>query len=372
MNRFTLIIDLNWLCQSRFAVMTEGFKKDNPDAVKQKAQMDLRDLMARSINVIINRFKSIDNIIIVADGGSWRKEITPPRSISNVVYKGNREERRVKQDVDFKWVWETITQIVGKSKELGITVCKAGRIEGDDWIAHWSKYLNSRGVNCIIWSSDCDLKQLVQCDPNTNAYTVWYNDKKGCVLPQSLYDDSDDIEFFMKPQPDNQVLEDIKRRSTQVTYISPDSIALEKFLCGDSGDNIRPAVSVSKNGKTYGISKKTCEKILTDLNIDSIHTYIRSIDRLADYIMGIGKFKDAHIDRDDLKNRLTYNVRMVWLNNRVIPQDIQQIMAESEYKLFDIDYLRTNYRSILPEDTSEIEMLFEGSQIGDDTENLPF
>ena len=47
-------------------------------------------------------------------------------------------------------------------KKQGIVVSNHSSIEGDDWIWYWSRRLNEEGTSCIIWSSDNDLKQLVQ------------------------------------------------------------------------------------------------------------------------------------------------------------------------------------------------------------------
>ena len=72
-NKLTLLIDGNWLMMSRMAMYIDEFEKKNPTEQKNKAKNNLKDFMAKSINVIINRFKDIDNIILLSDGGSWRQ-----------------------------------------------------------------------------------------------------------------------------------------------------------------------------------------------------------------------------------------------------------------------------------------------------------
>ena len=77
-NKCTLLIDGNWLLISRFSVMTQLFKENQSEVALESATEDLRDMMARSINIILNRFKEIDNIVMISDGGSWRKQLPVP------------------------------------------------------------------------------------------------------------------------------------------------------------------------------------------------------------------------------------------------------------------------------------------------------
>ena len=62
-NKLTLLVDSNWLLQSRFSVLSKGFLKSNPQIAKEQAAVELKELLARSICVILNRFPIIDNIV---------------------------------------------------------------------------------------------------------------------------------------------------------------------------------------------------------------------------------------------------------------------------------------------------------------------
>ena len=92
MNKCTLLVDFNWLTISRFSVISQKFNKTLPKSHIRLAQDELKETMARSINVILNRFPCIDNVVIAADGGSWRKMLPVPEQLSNITYKGNREQ----------------------------------------------------------------------------------------------------------------------------------------------------------------------------------------------------------------------------------------------------------------------------------------
>ena len=233
-NKCTLLIDGNWLLQSRFSVIGNGFIKDNPDIAKEQASHELKELLARSINVIINKFPIIDNIIMISDGGSWRKQLPIPKSLKDITYKGNRV---ADVEIDWNYIYKALNQLTKRCKEIGITTVSHPNIEGDDWIWYWSRRLNAEGINCMIWSSDNDLKQLIQTDVETNAFTAWYNDQRGLYLPNSLNKTNVDLfDFFLNPEFESPVLEALKRSSKKFDFIEPDNIIMSKVICGDSGD----------------------------------------------------------------------------------------------------------------------------------------
>ena len=248
MNKCTLLIDFNWLTISRFSVMMDKFEKNNPESVIESAKQELKETMARSINVILNRFSSIDNIVIAADGGSWRKSLPIPKSLKDITYKGNR-----KQAIEYDWnsIFGAANELLNNCKEIGLTCTQFNNIEGDDWIWYWSRRLNADGVHCIIWSIDNDLKQLVQKDHNTGAFTVWYNDKNGLWIDSEMKEpELNDLDFFMNPIYESPILESLKQHSkSTVNYIYPSDVILSKIICGDSGDNIKSVFRYEKNGR---------------------------------------------------------------------------------------------------------------------------
>lgn len=377
MNRFTLIIDGNWLLQSRASVMMKGFSLSNTDIVKQSTQEDLSDLLAKSINVVLNRFPSIDNVVLVADGGSWRRRITVKDSVGEVKYKSNRDEERAESEFDWKYIFETLNKLCKTASDLGINVSREYEVEGDDWCWYWSRYLNAKGTNCMIWTSDCDLKQLVRIDPDTNAFTTWYNDKTGLVLPESLESEEeciDLVDFFMKPQLDNQILEALKSRVQKHTYINADEIVINKTICGDAGDMVMPAIRYRKGDLTYGIGNKDYEKLINDLGINDLAGFDRNLDGVVAWLLMQNKYKGLGLKKEDVKERLKTNRDLVWLDESSYPADILEKMTKSEYKQFDVGYIRSNYRCLVPDDGSgsDIERLFEDSIVGSDGDDLPF
>lgn len=358
MNKCTLLIDFNWLTISRFSIMMDKFEKSNPPTIRNLAKQELKDTMAHSINIILNRFPCIDNIVIAADGGSWRKTLPIPESLQNITYKGNREQK-----IEYDWdaIFGASNELLKNCKEIGLTCTQFNNIEGDDWIWYWSRRLNADGIHCIIWSIDNDLKQLVQKDSNTGAFTVWYNDKNGLWINEELQEPVlNDIDFFMMPPTYNSpILETLKSKTkSTVNYVRPDDIILSKVICGDSGDNIKSVFRYEKNGRTYRVSEKEWNKIADEYNIVSINCLLNCIPQTAYAIANHKKYKSFHPNQTEIEEMIRYNIKLVYLNESVIPETLLITMNQQDYKEYDLSYIKSNYKMLVGED-NDIKNLFE-------------
>jgi 5'-3' exonuclease len=354
-NKCTLIIDGNWLLLSRFSVIGRGFEQDMPEQAKEHAKTELHELMAKSISIVLNRFSIIDNVVLVTDGGSWRKQLPIPKAIENVTYKGNRTTAK---ELDWKYIYGALTDLTERCKELGVTVANHSSIEGDDWVWYWSRRLNAEGTSCIIWSSDNDLKQLVQNDSSTMAFTAWYNDKNGIWLESSMNDEIvDELEFFMSPiKVKSPILENLVQLSKSTSYINPDDIVMEKIICGDAGDNIKSIAKVVSGNKTYKVSVKMWNEIKQGLNINSLSDFFNYKNRIISAITGLKKF--VNCDTADISEMFDYNIKLVWLNETISHETIIMYMNQLEYNITDISYIRSNFRTMCRKDNS-IEAIFE-------------
>jgi 5'-3' exonuclease len=353
-NNCTLLIDGNWLLISRFSVINGGFEKHLNEFVKEHSQTELQELMAKSINVVLNRFPIIDNIVLVTDGGSWRKQLPIPKSLENVTYKGNRSQSK---ELDWKYIYGALNKLSDQCKELGITVSNHSSIEGDDWLWYWSRRLNSEGTSCIIWSSDNDLKQLVQTNDNT-AFTAWYNERNGMWFDESQNDEiTDEIEFFMKPiRVKSPILEDLKVAARTNSYVKPDNIIMEKIVCGDAGDNIKSIAKVVKGNRTYTVSVKMWYDIRNSLNITNLNEFLEHKDNIISEIVSNKKFQDC--DTKEILEMIDYNVKLVWLHENIIPETIVMYMNQCEYNVIDVPYIKSNYK-VLCKKNDEIEKIFD-------------
>ena len=361
-NKCTLLIDGNWLLMSRFSVMGNNFELTQSDLTKQMAQQNLQELMAKSISIILNRFPFIDNVILVTDGGSWRKQLPIPKQLENTTYKGNR----VKESThDWKYIYGALTDLSTRCKELGMTVSNHTMIEGDDWIWYWTRRLNENGVSTVIWSSDNDLKQLIQNDSFNGSITAWYNDRNGVWFDDSLQEKHmDDLDFFMQPlKVKMPILESLKQYSKEASFIIPDSIAMEKIICGDSGDNIKPIARTTGGTRTYKISVKMWNDIKADLGITNIDEFFKNKENIINRILNIKKFSNC--DYNDISEMFDYNIKLVWLNESVIPETVIMYMNQLDYNLIDVNYIKSNFKVMCSQE-NEIEEIF------DSIENLPF
>ena len=360
-NKLTLLCDSNWLLQSRFSVLSKGFQKNNPIIAKEQASPELQELLARSICVILNRFPMIDNIVFVADGGSWRKQLPIPNQLQDTTYKGNRVQD---SEIDWQYVYGALNRILKNIKNQDITVSQYNQIEGDDWIWYWSRRLNSDGINCLIWSSDNDLKQLIQVDNNTSAFTAWYNDKNGLWLHNSLEEDDDPLDFFMKFEYKSPTLDSLRSKVSTINYINPDTIINSKVICGDAGDNIMPVIRYKKGSRNYRITEKDWNKIANKFGIETINDLNGHSTRIATSILAEDKFsklQEHSLIGDsilDVSEMIDYNIKLVWLHESVIPDTIVQFMNQQEYKLCNIPYIKSNYKVLLDTD-NDIINLFE-------------
>lgn len=353
-NKCTLLCDGNWLLLSRFSVIGKGFEMDMPVIAKETAQKELEELMAKSISIILNRFPIIDNVILVTDGGSWRKQLAVPKSLKDTTYKGNRQQAK---EHDWTYIYGALSNLSETCKSLGMTVSNHSSIEGDDWIWYWSRRLNADGISTIIWSSDNDLKQLLQTNANC-SFTAWYNDRNGVWFDDSHNEEIvDELEFFMQPiKVESPIVESLKQFSRSTSYMKPDSIIMEKIICGDAGDNIKSVAKVLKGKKTYKVSPKMWEEIRISLNINTIKDFIDNKENIANQIISIPKFAESIYN--EVLEMIEYNIKLVWLNEAVIPETIIMYMNQLEYKLIDVNYIKSNYKTLCKKH-DDVEDVFE-------------
>lgn len=364
MNNLTLVCDMNYVLMSRYSVVG-GFNKKSPERVLMSAQHNLTDMLARSINIILNRFPVIDNIVLVSDGGSWRKQLPVPEQLKDVTYKGNREQQ---DDIDWNHVFGALKDLLQNARGAGLTVSNTLTAEGDDWIWYWSRRLNAQGTNVLIWSIDRDLQQLVQKLPD-GTFTAWYSDRTGLCLPQAYAnsDNFDPMDYFMSPiQYDMEIIDSLKTGSAgKVVYVNPDEVVIEKVMCGDSGDNIKSVVRFDKNGRTYRFSEGDLKKYQEhDIPMLTVEDLKESKNNIAEWIRSSKKFSPYKTkkgsSKKDILEILDYNIKLVWLNEETIPQPVIQSMNEAEYKKVDASVLRSNYKMLAKtQSDTDIESIFD-------------
>ena len=346
-NNLTLLVDGGWLMMRSLFFQEKGFSKSASEAMKAEASQEFQVSLAQSVSHILRVIPEIDNIVLVTEGGSWRKRLPIPGSLGDITYKGTRVRR---DDLDWEAIYGSFQEWVnrGMKENAGITVSSSYNIEGDDWAWYWSRRLSSEGTNVMIWTADGDLKQLVRRTPD-NTFVLWYNNKELLLPPQCAWPE-DPIEAMLYPPVSNSVLEALGRRLPRRSYVKPEDIVMNKVLCGDKGDNIMPVVRFQKNGKNYGFSQKDYEELMENLKITSLTDLIGREDQVSTYIQNTKKFKPYHLNVNQITEMLHYNLQMVWLDESQIPSSVitSMIANSTEYLHPDIDSLRSNYKIMLP------------------------
>jgi 5'-3' exonuclease len=311
-SKLTLVVDGNWLLMSRLAVMNGRYP--NLDELLR----ELKLLMVRSTNLVLKTFPAIDNIIFVADGGSWRNNITEiPEFLKNegIEYKGNRAHSL---DIDWDAVFADYESFLNLLSKNGINVCRERNIEGDDWCAWWSYFLNNEGTNVIIWSKDKDLTQLVKTD-NNGCFTVCWNKENGVTCFRK---DDDEFNFLFNNafSENDKIFRSICSKSVDTLHINPNQVIVDKIIRGDAGDNIMPIIvkkPQSQTSRVYRVSAKDIKGDLDIYNQDSVREYIEGLCESKSYKQ---RLNDRTVD--EVIEHFYYNRKLVLLNIENYPEEV--------------------------------------------------
>lgn len=316
-SKLTLVVDGNWVLMSRLSVMQNRF------ADEHELMKDLKILMTKSINVVLRTIPTIDNIIVVGDGGSWRNWIEVPSFLKkdDVEYKGNRVKS---EDLNWDIVFQGYEEWLQLLSDNGIYVSRERGVEGDDWCAYWSKKLNANGTNCMIWSKDKDLTQLVNQDEKTGIFTVcWNKDYTTMKLDEKS---ESDLNFLFSPSYNinEQLLDSITSKTKGMNYINPMNVVIDKIIRGDLGDNVLPIVTKSSNNgtKTFRVGTKEIDFTLDINSKDDVENYIEHL--LAKKSWS-GK---VHKPVQEIEEHFFYNKRLVYLDKSSYPQEIIEVMEK--------------------------------------------
>lgn len=323
-SKLTLIIDGNWLLMSRLSVIANRYVDDF------ELCQNLKILMIKSINVVLRKFPIIDNIIFVADGGSWRNYVELPEWLSkykdehgqSVEYKGTRHRS---DDCNWDLIFSSYEEFMSILQTTGINVCREQMIEGDDWCWYWSTYLNSQNTNCIIWTKDNDLKQLVNMNSDKCFTAVW-NADAGIVI--SDYEETDlDFLFNNSFNENDTIWNDLTKQAKTVTKVKPHNIVIDKILRGDGSDNIHPIIlrkSKSTSDKKFKISAKDIDYSLDISDAHSVSEYIHNIVNSKNYVERIYGEKTEK----DIIEHFEFNKKLVYLHKSSYPEHIIEKMRE--------------------------------------------
>lgn len=318
-SKLTLIVDGNWLMMSRLSILRMRIK-DEDTLIKE-----LKLMMIKSINKMIRDIPQIDNVIFIADGGSWRNKIEVPEFLKkdHITYKGNREKDK---EIDWDKIFKGYDEFINVLKETGVNVSREQYIEGDDWAAYWSKLLNSKNINCLIWSADRDLTQLVKINPKTKVFTACWN-KTYMTIEAIEHQEESDMDFFFNSYDSNEnqkLIESLYMKAGRVEEIHPMDVVIDKIIRGDLGDTILPVVY--KKGKSSNKLFRVAQKEL-DFTLDI--TQSNEVNAYFEELLNKKAWKDkATAPVDEIIEHFFYNERLVWLDASQYPDNILEKMRK--------------------------------------------
>jgi 5'-3' exonuclease len=283
----------------------------------------------------------VDRIVLAIDSKSWRKDLFPEAE-----YKGTRVQNETV-------CWDSVYQIYEEFKTVlakqGVIVEQIPGAEADDILFAWSTYLNANGKNCIVWTGDRDLIQLVDYSKATDGYTLWYyNTKKKLMVFEGFNkmiatdiddrtEDDDDLLFNLASKTSflekmrMDVMDWIKKNGIEIEEINCDHFIFQKILMGDKSDNIKSVVSWVKGGRTYSITQKQADKILDQYLKEEESFVIDHMfsDAQVDKIVDITYRVVNNSSKSQIKLRFNQNLDIMLLHHNTIPEPIQEQMQSA-------------------------------------------
>jgi 5'-3' exonuclease len=283
----------------------------------------------------------VDRIVLAIDSKSWRKDLFPEAE-----YKGTRVQNETV-------CWDGVYQIYEEFKTVlakqGVIVEQIPGAEADDILFAWSTYLNANGKNCIVWTGDRDLIQLVDYSKATDGYTLWYyNTKKKLIAFEGFNkmiatdiddrtEDDDDLLFNLASKTSflekmrMDVMDWIKKNGIEIEEINCDHFIFQKILMGDKSDNIKSVVSWVKGGRTYSITQKQADKILDQYLKEEESFVIDHMfsDAQVDKIVDITYRVVNNSSKSQIKLRFNQNLDIMLLHHNTIPEPIQEQMQSA-------------------------------------------
>lgn len=366
--KHTLLIDGNYFLHSRLFVLPR--KKDTQLLGDHKSQSQLmRKLSIDFASELRKMAPFIDQVVVAVDAKSWRKDLFP-----DAQYKGTRTHD---DSINWKGVFDVYAQWQELLAKQGVIIHQINGAEADDVIFGWSTQLNNEGKNCIVWTGDRDLIQLVNYNTAMDSYTLWYYNSHRKLITFNGFTDllngdnrdeltNEELLFNMssKDVMHDKLVNDIQqwsnKNNVQFENINCDEFIFSKILQGDKSDNINSVITWTKttaSGKVmnYSISEKMSFKILDQFIKDNgefkIDMFFNQeyLDKIVDIIYKVVNKSTI----EDIRTRFNQNIDLMLLHFNTIPEAIQNEIYKAIEKDLDI---KPNFKVL-----SKMESILEGT-----------
>lgn len=367
LGKHTLMIDGNYFVYSRLYVMPRRKGKQLLETEKDQGQF-MRKLCIDFASEIRKMTPFVDEVVIAVDSKSWRKDFYPEAE-----YKGTR-----KSDDSVNWaaVYRIYDEFRALLQKNGVIIQQTPGAEADDILFARATELNNQGKNCIVWTGDRDLIQLVDYTQATDGYTLWYYNTKRNLLAFEGFNElleettgdsvsADELLFDLNnsdissDEMKGKLKEWIRSNRVNIEEIDSRAFIFKKILVGDKSDNIQSVVTYTKamkNGKvrTFSITDKQADKILAQYEKDFGRFEVEQlflpavIDKMADVIYRV----NGNSTIESIKQTLRLNIQLMLLHVRTIPEPIMNAM----YTDIEVNNPELNVYNV-----SQMERILEGT-----------
>lgn len=369
LGKHTLIIDGNYFVHSRLFVLPRP-KNEQLLGDRDGQEQFMRKLCIDFASEVRKMTPFVDQIVVAVDSKSWRKDLFPTAE-----YKGTRV---ADSSVNWENVFTVYTEFQDILAKQGVIIHKVPGAEADDILFGWSTQLNNEGKNCIVWTGDRDLIQLVNYNEATDAYTLWYYNSKRKLIafegfeslinkPNEVEISNDDLLFNMgsadvlNDQLKGDFINWIAKNNVEIEEINCDDFIFSKILQGDKSDNIQSVVSWTKRTSTgsirnYSITEKQATQILEkyreiegNFHIDHFFSeeQVKTIVDMIHNVVGKSTI-------DEIRLRFNQNLDLMLLHYNTIPSGIQKAIYNEIEKDFKVE---TRLAGL-----TQMEKILEGTQ----------
>jgi 5'-3' exonuclease len=317
-----IIIDGNYLFyKTLFIFGGYGSNSEKTLGSKQDQEMFIRKI-ATDMSYAIRTFGNPTRIILTFDSKSWRKEVV----IEDGGYKTNRDKGD--SPIDWDIFYKCMNEFGIIMQKKGIIISKEERAEGDDLMYLWAKELFDAGEDCIIVTGDRDLTQCVKFDGKN--YVVVYNPNsksRKIVAPKGFAQwlKSEDYDLFDASTFMNRGKDLIAEaaNSVPIEEIDADYLIFEKVIIGDAGDTVPPVWTWENKGKTFRVTPAKAARIYEVMQMmKPIEDVFELPYRAQEISNAINSVCKQSTTADIIRPRLERNLKLVFLDTRVIPVDI--------------------------------------------------
>jgi 5'-3' exonuclease len=321
----TIIFDGNYLFYKSLFVFSSYGNSGKLLEEKGDQEMFIRKI-ATDMSYSIRQFGNPDHIIFTIDSKSWRKELV------DETYKANRSKDE--SSVNWNNFFDLMNEFSRILLSKGFVVSRQEKAEGDDLMALWSKHLLQNGMDSIIVTGDKDLTQSVDINSSGNFVVVYNSNSKTRKLYVkkgfSTWVSSEEADIFNVDSYMNRGKDLIREamNAVDIEEIDPFYVVFEKVIMGDSGDGVAPIYTWKKGEKNFRITPAKCERIWEILNsVKPVTDILELPNRFAEIHSAIGAIYGHQPAADAVRYNLEQNIKLVYLDHRVIPQSIQEEFA---------------------------------------------